>query len=116
VELVPFELEQELALLEPLAPILEGHPLATVPDDDAACAVVPVWDDPLEVAVLERVVLDLHGEPLVVHVVRRPLGHGPRPQHAVHLDPQIPVQLPSGVLVHDEEPSRHGRDGPDRLG
>src|SRR5215216_2144023 len=41
VKLVALELEEQLALLEALAPILERHPFAAIPDDDAARAVVP---------------------------------------------------------------------------
>ena len=63
----------------------------------------------LEVAVLERVILDLHGEPLVGHVVRRTLRHGPRREHAVHLEAEVEVQLAGGVLVDDEQPAGDGR-------
>ena len=109
VELVAAQLEEELALLESFAPILERDPLAAVPHDHAARAVVALGDDPLEVAVLERVILDLHGEALVVHVVRRALGHRPRPEDAVHLQAQVEMQTAGGVLVHDEQPA--GDDG-----
>src|SRR5689334_1478632 len=77
MELVPFQLEQELSLLQPLAPIFERDPFAAVPDDHAPGAIVPLRDDALEVAVLEGVIFDLHREALVVHVVRRALRDGP---------------------------------------
>ena len=57
----------------------------------------------LEVAVLERVVFDLDRESLVRHVVRRALWHRPRSQHAVHLQPQVEMEIPRGVLVDDEQ-------------
>ena len=69
VELVAAELEEELALFESFAPILERDPFAAVPDDDSAGAVVPGGNLSLEVAVLERMVFDVHGESLVVHVI-----------------------------------------------
>jgi hypothetical protein len=69
VELVAFELEEEFPFLESLAPILERNPFTAIPDDDAAGAVVASRDHTLEVAVLQRMVLDFHGEALVVHVV-----------------------------------------------
>jgi hypothetical protein len=116
VQLVAAQLEQQLAFLESLAPILERDPFTAVPDDDSAGAVVPARNLPLEVAVLEWVVLDVHGEPFVVRVVRRTLGHGPRPQHAAHLEPQIEVQIPRGVLVNDEQSPGHGRHRAHRLG
>ena len=114
-KLVALQLEDELPLLEPLAPILERHPLAAVPYDDTAGAVVPLRDYPLEVAVLDRMVLDAHGEALVDHVVRRALRHRPRFEHAVHLHSQVEVEMTRRVLVHDEEPPRDDRDGADRL-
>ena len=115
MELVTLELEEELPFLEALTPVLERHPLAAVPDNDAARPVVALWDDPLEVAVLERVVLDFHCQPLVVHVVRRTLGYRPRSQNAVHLQPQIEMEIAGSVLVHDEKISRGARDRAERL-
>ena len=115
VELVAAQLEQELPLLEAFAPRLERNPLAAIPHDHAAGAVVPGRDDPLEVAVLERMILDFDGEALVGLVVRRPLRHRPRAEDAVHLQPQIEVEIPRGVLVDDERPAGNGRDRPDRL-
>src|SRR5262249_34229512 len=103
VELVTLELEEELSFLEPLTPIFEWDPFAAIPDDHAARTIVSGGDDPLEVAVFERMVFDLDGESFVGHVVRRALRHGPRPQDALHLEPEVEVQLPRGVLVHDEE-------------
>ena len=79
------------------------HPLAPVPHDDRAGAVVARGDEALEVAVLERVILDVHREPLVGRVVRGSFRHGPGAEHALHLEPEIEVQPAGGVLVHDEE-------------
>ncbi len=78
MELVPAQLEKQLALLEPFMKILECDPLAAIPDDHPTGAVVSGGDDPLEVAVLQRVILDVHGQPFVGHVVRRTLRYGPR--------------------------------------
>ncbi len=77
VKLVAAQLEEELAFGESLAPILERDPFAAIPHDHAARAVVALGNDALEVAVFERVILDLHGETLVFRVVRRPFRHRP---------------------------------------
>jgi hypothetical protein len=69
VKLVALELEEELPLLQARLPVLDRHPFAAVPDDDPAGAVVAFGDHALEVAVVERVILDAHGEPLVGLVV-----------------------------------------------
>src|SRR4029450_229914 len=98
------QLELQLAALDLLGrglglPRLEA---AGVPYDRRPRAVVALADDPLEAAVLERVVFDVHREALLVGAHRGPLGHGPALQHAVDLEPQVVVELPRRVLVHDE--------------
>ena len=60
MELVPFELEEKLPFLESFAPILERHPLTSIPDDHTASAVVPRWNHSLEITVLERMVFHFH--------------------------------------------------------
>ena len=102
-QLVALELEQELALLEPLDRIADRDPLPPVPHDDGAGAVVALRDEPLEIAVLDRMILDVHREPLLRGVVRRSLGHRPGAEHALHLEPEVPVQPGGRVLVHDEQ-------------
>src|SRR5207245_10115332 len=77
VELVAPQLEQQLSLLQPFVRVLERYPAPAVPHDHRARAVVPLRDDPFEVAVLEGVVLDQYGEPLVGPVRGRALGNGP---------------------------------------
>ena len=96
---------------------------AAIPHDDGAGAVVAVGDDALEVGVLDRVVLDVHGQALFLRAQRRPLGHRPALQHAVHLEAQVVVQPAGGVLLDDEEApvldaGRAGRPRPraERLG
>ena len=116
VQLVALELEQQFSLLESCPPILERHPFAAVPDDDAAGAVVSLRNISLEVAVLERMVLDLHGQPLVAGVVRGSLGNRPRAQDAVHLQPQVEMEVAGRVLVHDEQVAGDRRHGSHRLG
>ena len=116
VELVTLELEQKLPLLQSFTPRLDRHPLAAVPHDHAARAIVPRRDHALEISVLERMVFDFHRQPLLGLVVRRPLRHRPRTEDAVHLQPQIEMEIPRRVLVNDEEVSGNGRDRPERLG
>ena len=98
----PLQLEQQLALVETGRDVVQRDPLAAVPDDDGARAVVVGRDDALEVDVVDGVVLDVHREALVGGVRRRPLRHGPRLQHAVELEPEVVVSAARGVLLHDE--------------
>ncbi len=101
-QLVAAQLEQQLAFDEALVDVVERHPAAAVPDDHRARAVVAGRDQPLEVRVLDGVVLDVDREPLVGRVRRRALRHGPGLQHAVVLEPEVVVRAPRRVLLDDE--------------
>ena len=82
-ELLAVELELQLALLEREARLDHGRPRPAVPEHDRPRPVLALRDDPLEGAVLDRVVLDVHREPLVARVEGRALRHGPAQQDAV---------------------------------
>lgn len=47
-------------------------------------------------------ILDLHGEPLVVRIERRAFGNGPRFQHTVHFQAKVIVQARCPMALHDE--------------
>ena len=79
-----------------------GRPEAAVPQHDRAAAVLALGDRAFEVAVVERVVLDLDRQPLVGGVERRALGHRPGLEHAVVLEAEIVVQAGGGMLLDDE--------------
>jgi hypothetical protein len=57
---------------------------------------------PLELQVLERVILGARDRQIVARVIREPARECPRDQHAVALEPQVPVQ-PAGVMLLDHE-------------
>src|SRR5207302_15172 len=61
LELAAAELELEVALGQLLVRVALGRPASTVPDDDAAGAVLALGDAPLELGIIERVVLDVNG-------------------------------------------------------
>src|SRR6266542_738027 len=105
-QLLAGKLEHELPAREALARIGPRGPRAPVPHDDGARPVVARRDEPLEVRVLDRMVLDLDGHPLVGWVVGRALRHRPAPERAVELETEVPVEPPRGVLLHDEQPRR----------
>src|SRR6185503_4581740 len=48
-------------------------------------------------------VLDFDREPLVSRVERRPLWHRPGLEHTIELKPEVVVQAPRGVLLHDKQ-------------
>ena len=76
---------------------------AAVPDLDRAGAVLPGRDLALEVRVVERVVLDVHGQVPLARLERHALGHGPAREHTVALEPEVVVQPAGGVALHDED-------------
>jgi hypothetical protein len=60
-------------------------------------------------------VFDLYREPLLCLIVRRSLRNSPRSKDAVHLQPQIEVQIPSCVLVDDKQVAGNRRNRTERL-
>jgi hypothetical protein len=82
------------------------HPGAAVPNQHGAGAVGPIGDHALEVDVLERMVLDLHREPLLAWIEAWTLRHGPALEHATHLQAEIVMQPPRRMLVDDEKQQR----------
>ena len=92
-------------------------PRSPVPDDDVAAAVLAARDDSLEVEVLERMVLDVHRQPLCIGVERRALRDGPAEQHAGGLEPEVVVQAAGSMALHDETVAiGDGRRGASRFG
>ena len=73
-----------------------------VPDHDTAGAVLAFRDLAFEAAVVERVVLDLHGQPPVLGIQARLFRHGPALEHAVVLEPEVVVEPRRIVFLHDE--------------
>jgi hypothetical protein len=75
------------------------RPGALVPHHHRAGAVFAFRDRALEVAVFERMVLDMDGEALLVGDEARPFRHRPALEHAVQLQAEIVVHPPRGVLL-----------------
>ena len=116
-ELVAAEVHLEEAALELGARILRlGRPVAPmIPDDDGARAVVVLRDHALELGVLEGVILDLHGQALDLRTDRRALRDGPALEHPVHLQTEVVVEPPGGMLLDDEEAPRPRPPAPEGL-
>ena len=75
---------------------------AVVPDLHRAGAVLALGDHAGERGVLHRVILGVHGQVALADLERQALGQRPAGQHAVHLQPQVVVQAPCVVSLHDE--------------
>src|SRR5690348_17329841 len=94
----------EMAFLDRPAWVLArvGNPPPLIPQHDGAAAIFPFGDGPFEPAVVERMVLGAHRQPVLAGVEARSLGYGPALEDAVELEPEIPVQ-PRGLVLLDDE-------------
>src|SRR5204863_167771 len=73
-----------------------------IPQHDDAGAVA-FGDDALEAAVLDRVIFDVHRQPLGLRIERGSLRHGPRHQDAVVLETEVVVEMTGEMLLDAEE-------------
>src|SRR6185503_4927164 len=76
---------------------------ARVPDLDRARAVLALGDLTLEARIVERVVLDVHGQVTLAHLERNALRHRPARQRTVALEPEVVVEPPRVVALDDED-------------
>ena len=76
MQLVAVQGEFQVALLEAALGII-GFPGAAIPQHDGAAAILIFRNGAFEIAVIERMVLDLDRESLVVRVERRATRHRP---------------------------------------
>ena len=87
-----------------------------VPDLDRAGAVLAGGDLALEPGVVERMVLDVHGEVALPGLERDPLGNGPARQGAVALEAEVVVEAARVVALDDEHRLARPSPSAERLG
>ena len=70
MQAIAFEHDLQVALFQPFMRVGSGlrRPIAAVPQHDRAAAVLVLGNRAFEVAVVERVILDLDGQPTIVWV------------------------------------------------
>jgi len=73
-------------------------------------------NDSLEVGVVERMILDVHGEPPFALLGRESFRQSPGAEYAVHFEPEVVMQMARGVFLDDEMMHRplvllHGATG-----
>src|SRR5581483_1338527 len=100
----------------PSALLLEQLVRAVVPDLDRAGPVLTGGDDARERRVLERVVLDVHGERPPAGLEGHALRDGPRREDAVPFEPEVVVEAPSVVPLDDEDRRTAALPAAERLG
>lgn len=104
VQAFAFQGELEVTLGEGLlgALISFRFPIAPIPEHDRPTAILTFRNGAFEVAIVERMILDLNCQPLVVRVERRAFGDRPGFEDAIQLEPQVIVQ-PGGIMFLDDE-------------
>lgn len=120
MQLFALEPELEFALVERVGRRrrLLRLPIPAIPQQDGTAAILTFGDGAFEVAIIQRMILDLHGKALVMRVQRWPSGDCPRLEYTVELEPQIVMQTSCSMLLDDEAETRsRGNDHlPARLG
>ena len=91
MQLLAVEMEFESAIAITRARIVDRNPIATIPYDHFACAVLFFRNVAFEVGVLERMVLDVHGQSLFARIETRALGYRPALQRPIELQAKVVV-------------------------
>ncbi len=102
VQLFALEHESEAALPVVFVRVTLGIPTAAIPDQHGATAVLPLRDGALEAVVLDRMILDVHGQALLARHQAWAARDGPALHHPVELEPEIVVQAARRVLLDHE--------------
>jgi hypothetical protein len=112
LQLVAVQRKFQIAFLQGRVDIVDlRRPRAAVPQHDDPGPVTG-WDHAFELPVLDRVILDVHGQPFCCRVERRPLGHRPREQHAVVLETEVVMKMTGEVFLDAKESRRAPSRGP----
>jgi hypothetical protein len=82
-----------MAFLQAFGRIADRLPETFVPDHHGPAAVFALGNDPLESAVLKRMIFDLHGQTLVHGIQIGALGYGPAFEHAVQLKAEVVMKV-----------------------
>jgi hypothetical protein len=80
-------------------------PGAAVPHDDVTSAVLPRRDHPLEIDILDGMVLDMDRDALHRGIESRALRDSPAHQHAIDFEAKVVVEPASPMPLHHEPPS-----------
>src|SRR6185437_3928144 len=98
-----FTLESEIQLALCIASLgILTVPVSAIPDHDGTSAVLALWNGAFEVAVIQWMILDLDGEPLVMRIEGRSLGDSPGFEDAIQFQSQIIVQVQCRMLLNHE--------------
>ena len=85
-------------------------PVAPIPKLDRAAAVLALRNRAFKVAIVQRMILDLDRQPLVLRAKGRPFRHRPGPEHPVEFEAEVIVQACRVMPLDDktQPPRRFG--------
>ena len=101
-QLVAVQRKVEFALGVAPVRIAVGDPAPAIPDHHRAAAVLALRDRAFESVVLDRMIFDVHGEPLFAGHQARTARHRPALHHAIEFEAQIVMQ-PRGRMFLDHK-------------
>ena len=100
---MPVQREFQVALAQPLLHTSAAAPAAFVPQRGRVpAAVFALRDGALEGAVVQRIVLHAHGQPLIAKLCRRVTGNSTAQQRPVPFEAQVVVVARGQVVLHRE--------------
>src|SRR5699024_6783264 len=107
-KLLSLQLEFKVALGKSLFRIANRLPCAIVPQQHRAAAILAFRDGAFEIAIVERVVLDMNGKAFFGWHEAGAARDRPAFQYAIHLKAQIVMQPARIVFLHHEAFLRAG--------
>ena len=89
VQLLAVEHEIQMAFGIAFVRVALRYPAPAIPDHDGATAIFALRDGALEGIVFDRMIFDVHGQPLVTGIEARAAGYRPALHDAVELEPEV---------------------------
>ena len=102
MEFLSIEREIDVPFPVGLIGIALRRPGALVPEHDGACPILSVGNGAFEAAIVEGMILHMHGEALLARHEARAARDGPALQDAAEFEAKVVVQASRCVLLDDE--------------
>jgi hypothetical protein len=109
MKLLALEAKIEMSFRQPLVRISERLPGPAIPNHHCAAAVLSLWNRAFEFVVFDRMIFDLHRQPLFARHQAWPARNRPALHHAIELKAKVIMQPRGRVLLNDESMSLGAR-------
>ena len=91
---------------------IQGFPITAIPELDGTAAILALRYRAFEIAIVQRVILDLDSEAFIGGIERGAARYGPGFEDTVQLQAQVVMQSPRSVFLDDKAPPRGRRQPP----